>query len=125
MKTIKKITIALLLISLVSCKGPKIKPQIVGELSFHFDRCLLVCFDIMNAKVTNPNRCNKREIPEVFPDYYSIELNKKKREYLKFNEGKYPLEVCDGFTGFFIDDYAAKIKPWAKKTINYYKNKGE
>ena len=124
MKTTKMITTTLLTIFLVSCRGPQINPQVVADISFHFNRCRVTCFDIMKAKKAKKHYCNiTKKIPDEFPIFYSLELDKKGREYLKFNPGNYELLTCDGLIGFHVDTYAKKVRPWAKKVIKHYKNK--
>ena len=120
----KLITITLWTTFLVSCKGPKINPQVVGDISFHFNRCRVTCYDIMNASSTKKERCDiKKRLPDEWPIFYSLEEDKKGRDYLKFNPGNYELAACDGLVGFHVDIYAKKVKPWAKKTIQYYRDR--
>ena len=137
MKTIKLITILLLTTFLVSCQGPQIKPQVGTNISFQFNRCRLFCYDIMKAKKTKPEKCYEypKEIPREYPFYFEeaektikikrrFRRDKKKRiRYLKFIPGNYALDACDETLGFYIGDYAVKIKPWANKSIKYYENR--
>jgi hypothetical protein len=124
MKTIKLITTTLLTIFLVSCRGPQINPKVIGDISFQFDRCRVTCFDIMNVSSTKKERCNiTKRLPKEWPVFYSLETTKKGKDFLQFNPGNYDLLTCDGLIGFHVDVYAKKVKPWAKKTIQYYKNK--
>lgn len=125
MKTTKLITTILLTIFLVSCKGPRIKPQVIGDISFQFERCRLTCFDIMKMSSTRKEKCNiTKKIPKEFPIFYSEEYDEEGDRYLKFNPGNYSLQVCDGLIGFHVDTYATKVKPWGKKVIQYCKDKG-
>jgi len=138
MKTIKTIMILLLTIFLVSCQGPQIRPQVGTNISFQFNRCRLFCYDIMSAKKTSSEKCDKypKKIPGEYPFYYEeSQIEKKVRtrwykkprkiivDYLKFIPGNYELEACDETLGFYVNEYAVEIKPWANKTIKYYKDK--
>ena len=120
----KTITILLLTTFLVSCRGPQINPQVVADISFKFNRCRVTCYDVMKAGSTKKEKCNiTKKIPDEWPVFYSLETTKKGKDYLKFNPGNYTLETCDNLVGFFIDTYAIKVKPWAKKTIQYYRDR--
>lgn len=124
MITTKTITILLLTTFLASCKGPQINPQVVADISFHFNRCRVTCYDVMKAASTNKEKCNiTKNIPRDFPVFYSLETSKKGKDYLQFNPGNYSLETCDQVVGFFIPTYSKKIRPWAKKTIQYYRDR--
>ena len=99
MKTIKLIMIGLLTIFSISCKGPKIKPKIMCDISFEFERCRCRCYDLMNIKTTSPKRCNV----ESEEDNWNL-----------------PIESCDEISGFFIQDLAKKIIPKARKIKRHY-----
>lgn len=102
MKTIKIITIGLLTIFSISCKGPKIKPQIMCDISFQFERCRCRCYDLMNIKTTSPKRCGVESHEENW---------------------NLPILACDEISGFYIENLAKKIIPKARKIKRYYDDK--
>jgi len=102
MKKIKMITISLLTIFSISCKGPKIKPKIMCDVSFEFERCRCRCYDLMNIKTTSPERCD-------------VESNEE--------NWNLPIEYCDEITGFYAEDLAKKIIPKARKIKRHYDDK--
>lgn len=92
----------------------------------------------MSVKQTESKRCDQwpKEIPNEFPFYFEIAEGEKtikkglfgrkkkvKVDYLKFIPGNYELEACDQTFGVYVEDYAIKIKPEAKRLIKYYKDK--
>lgn len=103
---IKKITSALLIVSLLSsCVGKKvictqldasrIKALPLCDISFQFNRCKCRCFDFNNWSEIDDRACKWR--------------------YGDFSSGEYPLEACEGIAGFFVDDIAVEVKPKVKK----------
>lgn len=126
MKIINLTMTILLTISCASCKGPQIRPQVNGDISINFNRCRVRCFSLMEAKTVEDKKCNRyykiNRSPDVFAEYYELEQTRK-QDVLKFVSGNYPLNVCDKMTGVFAEPFAKEIKPWAKKTIQYYKDR--
>lgn len=91
---------------LVSCKqkiiceqvkGAQIKPIIMKDISFQFNRCRLRCFDFNKWAELPMNKC------EGF-----AQLTEEKSINL-------PLEVCDELVGFDLEDIALEVKPKIKK----------
>ena len=101
MKTLIMMLLIPLLIS-TTCQAPRIKPQIVCDYSYQFDRCRCRCYDNMKLKRVPPIECN---------------------QFFDEEEWEISLHECDGLTGWFIDDVNIEVLPWAKKTRQYYKDK--
>lgn len=88
----KKITMMLLILFLTSCKVG-IKPQVLCDASFQFDRCRCRCFDFDELKAVWPQVCKVDEIEKAWD---------------------LPLEECDGLMGFQSNVVAKKILPKLK-----------
>lgn len=125
MKTIKTIMTTLLTI-LCACKGPAITPQINADINFKFNRCRLRCYDFKEVDIAPDYKCNKfykrGDIPQNFPTYFRVATAQNGNDYLKFIPGNYPIEACDKITGFFLEDFAKKIKPEAVRLKEYYQD---
>jgi len=104
MKRIKAITISLLMTFSISCKGPKIKPKILCDVSFEFDRCRCRCYDLMKIKTTEPIRCD---------------IDSESKAW------NLPIEECEGITGFYAKDLTKKILPKLKKIKRHYDDKNK
>ena len=90
---IKFQTIFLSSLLLLSCKGgPTIRPQIMCDVSFQFDRCRCRCYDVMNIKTTEDKFCGET-----------------------FQSGNYPIESCEGVSGFKLEQWANPIIPFMKE----------
>jgi hypothetical protein len=64
-----------------------IKPLVSCDISFQFNRCRCRCFDLDQFQTVDDKFCSD------------------------FRSGDYPLEYCEGLSGFFIEDMAINIKP--------------
>lgn len=108
------IMIVALMISLGSCRS--LRPQIVADISFQFDRCRVRCFDFEKVKEVGQDKCDRfpKTIPEAYADYFSEATNSKGYTYLTFKKGNYSLGTCDMLIGVSAIDYANEIRPWAK-----------
>lgn len=116
--------ILLMMIFLIGCNGPQIKPQIRYDLSLTFNRCLVKCYSLMEVSDVQDYYCNiLKNIPDTYPEFYIEDTDEKVGKYLKFVSGKYSVELCDEISGFSKSDYATKIKPKAVEIIQYYKDK--
>ena len=95
-----KILIILLSMTFLSnCKAPKIKPQVLCDVSIEFDRCRCRCYDLMQIKAVDDSKCGD-----------------------EFVSGDYDLNKCDGVAGFHINVIAEKINPCAKETKEFYQD---
>lgn len=101
MITINKTMITLLTIFLVSCPGPQIKPRLMCDISFQFNRCRCRCYDLEKLKETEPEKCG-------------IDSENK-----KWNE---EIEFCEGISGFYLEDIATHIIPKIKEKKQYIKD---
>ena len=90
------------MIFLISCRGPSIKPKILCDISFQFDRCRCRCFDLMKLKTTDPMQC------KIVSERKSWNL---------------PLIECDEISGFNSKVIAKKILPKLKKIKRHYDDK--
>ena len=120
MKTTNKITTILLkILFLTSCQSKFIP---VADISIHFNRCQVLCYDYKNLKIVDDKNCNKK-ISENYKPFYSKELDGNAKEYLRFNSSSnYPIEYCDKVFGFYLEDFAKKVKPELNKEIQRCKN---
>ena len=76
-------------------RSATIKPLPLCDISFQFNECYCRCFDLNNFKEVNENKCTWK--------------------YGDFKEGSYPLETCEGLSGFYVNDWAVEVKPKIKK----------
>ena len=83
----------------------KIKPLVLKDISFQFDRCRIRCFDI-NTWATFPslNAC------EEFKD--DLETPEKENEE-PYRD--YEIKYCDGLSGFDVKDMAKVVRPKIKE----------
>lgn len=118
--------IAPLMIFTVSCKtkiicsqvkSTQIKPLILKDINFQFNRCRARCFDFNSWEELPFNKCASHVVPERFISFKEEEFSK---EGVKLAEN-YPIEFCDGMGGFSNVDMAIEIKPKIKK-LNAIKN---
>ena len=86
---------------LIGCKGT-IKPKILCDVSFQSNRCRCTCYDSEKLQSTDPIKC------------------KIESEEWTWNS---PLEVCEGITGFYIEDIAEHIIPKINEKKQYIKDK--
>ena len=91
----KKITILIWTALLSSCQCFQIKPKVVCDISFQFNRCRCRCIDVKNIKELDPKKCDL--------DWESRQLDFK-------------LEHCDGLVGFHYEDLIAHVIPEARKS---------
>lgn len=87
---------------IVGCQTPKIKKQLLCDISFQFNRCRCGCYDLNKLKAVKPQKCN-------------IE-----REEWVWDE---EIEYCEGVSGFFPEAIAIDIIPKIKEIKRYIKNK--
>lgn len=90
---------------LSSCKGKiicsqvkkaEIKPLMLFDISFQFNRCRGRCFDLNTWSNLPINQCIGES--EFLP-------------IIENNSVNYPLEYCDGIAGFTIEDMALNVRP--------------
>lgn len=79
-------------------KDLEMKPLPAGDFSFKFNRCRARCLD--------PNT------------WAALPLNKCKADFPDATEGEftrnYPIDKCEGLSGFFIEDVVVEIRPKLK-----------
>ena len=73
------------------------------DISFVKNRCRCRCFNLTNHTVVEDNNCTWTDGEE-------------------FRSGDYELEVCEGISGFFIDDWAKEVMPKTKKLKRIFNN---
>lgn len=136
MTTIKGLTTVLLMtFFLASCKdkivcaqieSSKIKPLVLKDISFQFDRCRIRCFDINTYNVLSMDKC-----PDTYEYFltreelsqFSAQEFKDFKKYLKtLTSSDLPITACEGLSGFDIKDWAVQIKPAIIKLDNVKKD---
>ena len=98
MKITKKLIIALSIVLLsVSCRTKIVCSEVrratidylpFCDISFKFNRCRCRCFDINNYNTVDAVLCGE-----------------------DFIEGDFALEYCDGIAGFYVEDWATRVRP--------------
>jgi hypothetical protein len=105
MQMIKLSMMLLWMIFLSSCKtkiicaqinSAKIKPVMIYDVSFQFNRCRGRCLDVNKWETVPLNQCSGTQ--EDLGDSVN-----------------FPLESCEGIAGFPFDDIANNIRPNIKK----------
>lgn len=86
----------LLMIFLISCNA-HIRPQLLRDISFQFDRCRIRCWDIANQETIPFQMCDDR--------------------YQSKGAIDFPIEYCDGIAGFKLEVIAEYILPDVKEAI--------
>lgn len=116
-----------LMIFIVSCetqqkiycaqiKSATIKPLLLRDINFQFNRCRIRCFDVNTWGELPFNQCAPVQAGIEFTSFKEDVIIKGK----KMAEN-YPIELCDGIAGFTNTDMAVEIKPKIKK-LNSIKN---
>lgn len=101
MIVVKTIMILLLMICLISCNAPQIKPVVMCDISFQFNRCRCRCYNINELKTVNPKDCG-----------LDIDVPNWNRR----------LEACEGISGFFVEDWGTEIIPKAKEIKRWHED---
>jgi len=94
----------------IICKEIKsyaIKPLVLYDVSFQFNRCRARCFNA-NKWITLPiNSCP--ELSAYASDYPETFQITKDGETVNL-----PLEQCEGVSGFYLNDMATELRPKIK-----------
>lgn len=118
---LKLITILLTILCLSGCQSPntrivcaqikehEIKPIKSCDVSFKFNRCRCRCFN-MNAWKEEP----LKSCPE-FSEVQESEVRKVKKKSGELYEAvNYPVDHCEGISGFYLDKIATEVRPNVK-----------
>jgi len=113
MQTIKHLMILLVMIFLIhSCGYSKynFKPLLLCDVSFKFNRCRCRCYDLNLGVTLAPAACL---------DIVSIQSLGITEGATAWNQ---PIEFCEKFAGFNMEDWAIEIQPKAKAKADWIKS---
>lgn len=129
---LKTITMLLMMFSLNACRSfetkvvceqieqYKIEPIKACDISFQFNRCRCRCFDFNKWQALDAKMCpdfNNKVIKQIvrFTDDAGVITAKNistKEE--RFQAVDFPIEHCEGLSGYNIKDAATKVRPNVK-----------
>ncbi len=90
----QKILMSIMTLLTISCNS--LKPIIVKQISFKYNRCRLYCYNPNSLKQIKDKKCGE-----------------------EFVSGDYNINLCDGILGIDIKIYAEYLKPKIKENIQY------
>lgn len=130
MRTGNWITFSLLLLLLASCvTRPRIKPQVRCFNQYNFDygtpeeRAEFFANIEQYKDDPEAQEAFLKEVLAIFGKGRCNVYDLEKAEAVDPNAGyDVPLVELDLYGGFYFDDWAREIRPWAKESIQYFKD---